>query len=184
MKFEKYIILLLFVCSCNKNINKIDMISDQIISEYAKEMEKKGLYVVGFGGGEKNGKINLFDVCFDVNQLLTIDTAREYIVNSTINLMNFINKDEKNEFFFEKFPVLNNIIHITIIGEEVEDFGLNNIQSVSLVSGKIFYKIRNKKTNATLLPPLIWVHEETFEEAQRILTQADRDRAHTIRTNF
>lgn len=158
------IFILLIISSCSSKISNVDKISNKIFSEYIPKIKKK-LHPAGLGGGEKNGKISLIDVTFTIEETLNIKKARELIIDASCSLLNIINKNPEYYSYFESSNPLHNI-HIAIIGKDNKIKDLDFVQFVLLINGRIYYKVKAEKPQ---FPPLVSIHEELFEEAEKII---------------
>jgi hypothetical protein len=144
-----------------------EKVRDKIFSQFVKQMKTKNLYAAGLGGGcTIDDKTNLLDVTFDYPFVLDINTSRKLIVESTETLLNLINSDLTNEKFYESFPAQVDIIMITIIGQKSE-IECDYIRSVDVIKGKVYYDTDDRTSKVMRL---IVVHEETYEEAKKILS--------------
>lgn len=160
-----YIFFALITNGCLEQRSESDKISDKIISQFVKKMKKKGLHAAGVGGGcTRDHKINLVDVTFDYHGLMDISHARVMIVDCTNELLEIINSNPKNVKYFVEFPVKVNLISTAIIGLSPDLQNNNYIKIVDNLNGNILYGTEHKK-------PFLIIHEETFEEAQKIVSQ-------------
>ncbi|MCH9626361.1 MAG: hypothetical protein S4CHLAM123_15580 [Chlamydiales bacterium] len=172
------LVLLLFICGCSDSRSECDKISGRILSQLAKQMRKENLRAVGSGGGcTTDKKINLVSMVFNYEKILDINTARSLIVKSAETLLNLISAHAEYENAFETFLNPIDIMYICIIGETPEGNNSKEIGGLQLIKGKIYYLIDNYKPFPREDGPLLTVHEETFEEAKRILE--DQNKAST-----
>ena len=162
-------IIYLAPCGCTNDLSEKDRVSHQILYQFTNQMKKEGLDAIGLGGGSNHGKINLIDICFNIQQVMDISSARKLMVCSIKKLLNIINSNEEFCANFEKLPVTEDVFHISIIGLTQKPDICNFVQIVTLVNGKIYYEIHNEKPS---FPPFTTIHEETFEEAKRILVES------------
>jgi hypothetical protein len=162
-----FFITMCSLCSCSDPRDEREKVRDRIFVEYAKKMKSKNLFVAGLGGGcTKDNKTNCIGVTFDYPFVLDIDTSRRLIVESTETLLDLINSDVSNAQFFENFPAQVDIIMISIIGQ-APDNGCDYIRSVSVIKGKVSY---NTDDPTGKIMPYLNVHEESYEEAKKILS--------------
>ena len=171
MKLFLILALIMFTCSCSlyHGRSKIDRVSDRILNQFAKKMNKEeGLYTVGFGGGQEDGKISLIEISFKIDQVLTLEEGRKLIVNSINELLDIINNNPKNEQFFKEFPASSEIVWISIFGSPPKNLNSNQIEVVSFRGSSIAYR---KEGPNGRYAPYVEVHEETFEEAERALSE-------------
>jgi len=137
-------------------------------------MCREGLAAAGKGGGySRDEKVNLIGITFDANQVMDMTVARDLIVKSITVLLDIINSNPKNKEYFEVFPVTAHITDNKIIGgvPQTPPVPDGYIWSVSAKEGKISYYTRDPYER---FGPRFDVHEETFEEAQRIVNQQKR----------
>lgn len=171
MKQKIYFILFFFLFPCcSSELSETDKIRNEIIKEFIDQSAKEGLYAAGIGGGEKDGKINLIDVCFDITCVMDINFGRKLLVERANALLKIVNSNEKYRDYFEHFPIDDRVLRLTIIGEKTINLSESFIQFVTLLDGRIYYKI-----DSDVIPrstPLITVYKETFEEAKQILQKA------------
>ena len=149
--------------------SKREIRRDRLLNQFAKKMNKEeGLYTVGFGGGQEDGKISLIEISFKIDQVLTLEEGRKLIVNSINELLDIINNNSKNEQFFKEFPASSEIVWISIFGSPPKNLNSNQIEVVSFRGSSIAYR---KEGPNGRYAPYIEVHEETFEEAERALSE-------------
>jgi len=161
------IITMCSLYSCSDPRDEREKVRDRIFVEYAKKMKSKDLFVAGLGGGcTKDNKTNCIEVTFDYPFILNIDTSRKLIVESTETLLNLIKSDPANEKFYESFPPNIDILMISIIGQKGA-IECDYIRSVDLMKGKVSYETDD---HTSKVMRLIVVHEETYEEAKKILS--------------
>ncbi len=167
---SKFIISICFFCllfGCSDPRSEIDKVSDRMLCQLAKHMEKKGLNAIGAGGGcTIDKKINDISMTFKYPKVMSMNEARELIVECIRTLLNLMNDNPDNKKYFEYFPVQDKIILISILGERCPT-DLNCIEAVSIIKGTIYYDINHP------LPQLgesyLTLKEESFEEAQDLL---------------
>ena len=161
-------LVLCFLYGCSDPRSEREKVRDRILVQFSKQMQKKGLYAAGLGGGcSISKKINLMDVTFDYYNVMNIESARRLIVESANALLTLINSDTSNEVYFEEFPARVDILLISIIGQ-IPDSKRDYIGSVSVIKGKVYY-CTDDPTGKVM--PFLDVHKETFEEAKSLLSQ-------------
>lgn len=157
----------LFCCFMFQN-NEREKVRSNIVAKFSQQMKREKLFIEGSGGGcNVDKKINLISVAFRYNKEIDIAIARKLIVNSVDFLLNLINSDLDNENYFEKFPFPVNQIDISIqaLGSEIKKS--NSIDLVCILNGVVRYAIDD---NIPEHRPYFTVHRETFEEAQKIVS--------------
>lgn len=168
MNLSRLIICFLFfsLSGCKDSRSEIDKISDHFLCQLAKQMRTKGLIAIGSGGGcTIDKKINLISMTFEFKNILTLDQARQLLVESVQALLILMNEDPSKKKYFESFPVSEKIISISIFGEECPN-DLECIDAVSIIKGKVYYYANNPMIRYS---PYLDLKEETFEEAQKIV---------------
>lgn len=155
-----------FFCGCEDPRSATDKIREEIISQFEKEMKKKDLYAVGTGGGCKDEKINLITVSFDYPAVMDLQLSRELIVTSLNVLIRIVNSNPRYSEHFEKYPVSIDIIHLCVVGRKSEKVEKNYVRTVSNFKGIINYRVETPK-----IGPYKTVHEETYEEAKKIVSE-------------
>jgi len=131
-------------------------------------MKGKGLRAAGIGGGcTIEGKINLMGVTFDYEKVMTLEEARELIVECSTELLRMVNSDPKAAQYFETFPVKENIFRIGIIGE-TPDAVRDHVRVVSISGGEIIYYADDLEKGESMS---IIVLKESFAEAQEIVNR-------------
>jgi len=143
---------------------------DRIFMEFTKKMKSKHLYAAGLGGGcTKDDKTNLMGVTFVYPYVLDIKTSRKLIVESTETLLDLINSDPAHAHFFENFPAQVDILMVSIIGE-APDCGSDYIRTVGVIKGEVSYDTDDPTRKVM---PFLNVHEETYEEAKKVLANEE-----------
>jgi len=161
-------LILCFLSGCSDPRCEREKVRDRILIQFSKQMQKKGLYAAGLGGGcTINKKINLIDVSFDYDEVMDLDSARKLIVESTKHLLDLINSDGNIKEYFEVFPVDVDILSISIMGQ-IPDSSRDYIRLVFVLKGIVYYYTDDP---AGKVMPFLDVHEETFEEAKKIVSK-------------
>jgi len=160
----RLVILICFFSSCSEPKSNREKWRDKTLVLFAKHMKGKGLRAAGIGGGctvEK--KINLMGVTFDYNKVMSIDEARELIVECSNELLRMVNSDPNAAQYFENFPIKENILEVAVIGKSSESI-TGNIKFVFTNDGRIIYIADDE---SRMPKPVI--HQESFAEAQEIV---------------
>jgi hypothetical protein len=148
----------------NFEISELDYTSNQVIVDFAKKMQKKELHACGLGGREDKGKVMDFEVVFQYGKVLDIPTARGLIVETILLFVDEINNNEAVRKYLHHYPFTPHDVIVAILpdcsssDEEDSDFVRTSAQL-----GRISYY--GKKN------PYVDLHEETFEEARKILNK-------------
>ena len=186
MKIIKIRILLLKVVLLSSLLSSCDFIStDKILKknyvrdeDYSKTANKvtrevarklkqeKGLHCAGKGGAMMSD-IQEMALSFDLFQEVDLSEARELLVYATTEYLNAINQSREVRPYLHNYPFLpeNVKIMIWIHKPDGHDVPIGSIDFMSSVNGRLIYKMTtsiqpysNKK-----------IHEETYEEALKIL---------------
>jgi hypothetical protein len=164
--------LIIFICACcfffgcSDSRSITDMVSDRILCQLAKEMKKKGLIAIGSGGGcTIDKKINDISMTFAYGKVLSLNHARELMVESIQILLKLINSNPDNKQYFEHFPAPVEIIVISILSEPCPT-DPECVEAVSILKGKIYYDVNHPIPH---IAPYLTLKEESFEEALKIV---------------
>lgn len=164
---EIALFILLLITACNPiHSQQRARVSSEIIDDFVKKMEKKGLCVVGTGGAELHGKTTEIIVSFNISHFLTIDEARCLIVDAISEIQAITNAKTNASKFFNEFPVSSNIFDISIAGKSLDVSDRIHIEIVDVSRGVIYYKTNNPDPKNLRYMTIL---EETFEEAQKIV---------------
>lgn len=161
-----FILLLITACKNPIHSQQRARVSSEIIHDFVKKMEKKGLYAVGIGGAELHGKTTEIIVSFNVSQFLTVDVARCLIVNAISEILEITNVKPNANKYFDEFPISPKIFDIAIAGNSPQRGDMDHIVIVSASRGKIYYRTNNPNPAILMYYTVL---EETFEEAQKIV---------------
>ena len=140
-------------------------LTDKIKAVTAKEIHKRfELRCIGTGGGDAHDVSMLF-MAFKSYEPFDIQRGRKLIVDCVNEYLKNVNENEQVRPYLHNYPFLPENIEMVIFGPNlIED--PPNLKSVSLREGVIEYRI--KKTENS---PLENTHEETFQEALKILEE-------------
>lgn len=146
-------------------ISELDYTSNQVIVDFAKKMQKKGLHACGLGGREDKGRIMDFKVTFQYDKVLDVSTARKLVVETILLLVEEINNNEAVRKYLYHYPFTSEDVIVAILpdcsklgAEEDVDF-----VRVSAHLGQISYYGKEN--------PYVDLHEETFAEAKQTLNK-------------
>lgn len=154
-------------------LSELDSCSNQVIVDFAKKMQAKGLRACGLGGREDNGKLMDFQVSFQYGQALDVPSARRLLMETAILFLEEVNHNEKVQKYLVHYPFTPYDVIISIL----PGFGITDKKerdsSVHVRSqlGRISYYITNDPVK-----PWVDLCEETFEEALKILQDEDMNR--------
>ena len=168
MVFMKRLLLLLLplLASCShKEIGSGDVGYYSIFTYAAKVQKEKGWLIHHYGGGFHE-KIDEIYMSFSIRQHVTIDEARRLMVTTIGDFLTHVNQDERVKPFLNPYPYTSDSLDIGLAFVDDEYIMLYNheLAFVLLKKGKIVYCIRGDGM-------LEDIHEETLEEAYRIVEQ-------------
>lgn len=172
VKILCFLILLFLQPSCfsmsnsSFKISELDDISNQITVDFAKKMQKKGLHACGLGGREDQGKIIDFKVSFQYNKTLDISSARRLIVETVLLFLEEINSNARVQQYLSHYPFTPDDVIISILPDcsVLNEKECSSSIIVKIFLGKISYCVDDE-----IVMPLHHLHEESFEEARKIV---------------
>ena len=168
MKILSSIILMLMMLTGCSSKYPCDKPFHRILGAWVKESKKIGLVAVGTGGGIKDEKIRSLGVSFETKEMMSLETAREKMIECYGLLLNILDQYPEYDEFFSEGEFNINIASFDIGGPIPEDPHIDYISAALLVLGNISYYRLDPETNSY---PSIEVHEETYEEALEIVQQ-------------
>jgi hypothetical protein len=172
----KYLFLslsLFFVYSCAEQSQETlfkrerDKRVHNALSGFTTAMLKKGIYAVGLGEGidHSNGKQNYIGVTFNIEKLPSVDFARKIEVETIQECLRYINHEEGIKDYIAEYPYPLKFIRIGFISHHPQE----GLFSVSNCENELIYR----KDGPEQPGPSIIVHEESYEEAVRILAEQE-----------
>ena len=169
MKTVLFVSLLLIVSSCGagRPIGKTT-IAHNIRAEVAKKIEEEtGLSLMGTGGGMMR-QIQMMALSFQCHDQLTIDQARELLIYCSEKFLSEVNSNEQVKPYLQNYPFRAKNIEIRIFIRESDEHPARegSLAIATSVDGRLDYDVRQSG-----LPPLKTIHEETYEQALRILSE-------------
>lgn len=148
--------------------SELNYTSDHVIVDFAKKMQKKNLYACGISGREDKGKIIDFKVSFQYGRILDIPSARSLIVETVLLFVEEINNNKEVHKYLYHYPFTSNDVIVTIL----PDFSiLSDKECASSVIVKAYLGRINYCVDDGVARPFVDLHQETFEEARKILHQ-------------
>jgi hypothetical protein len=131
-----------------------------------KLQQEKGLVLVGTGGGMM-GDIQMMAMGFNFYQIVDIKTARTLLVDSVEEYLSDINANQEVRPFLHNYPFTAENIEIAIYFyiSEGSNVPLDKITIAAAEQGKLVYYIDDPEKYT-----LKDIHEETYEEALRIVS--------------
>ena len=174
MKYCYFLLLFLFLAGCsisnskNYQVPEYEKMADRITAKTAKKIEKEtGLRLCGTGGGMMN-HIRMMAMSFDCSHEIDIEQARELVLHCANEYLNAINSNEEIRPHLVQYPFMpkNVQIDIFIHPSDQREIPTGSLVVVSTSYGMISYMVRG--TGSERLKD---VHEETYEEAVKIVEQ-------------
>ena len=154
---------LLALTSCDLNHSEEHVIGI-VKSEFIKDVKQKGLTPFMTGGGlGKNFEIAVGFECF---QKVNISDARKLGVGCALAMLKKYNTNKKFREKTPYYPLKTKDIMILIgfRNEDGKSMKSSYVANMGISSGKVRYRYCDKKTGK-----LVKFHEETFEEALKIV---------------
>lgn len=147
-------------------ISELDYTSNQVMVDFAKKMQEKGLHACGLGGREDKGKIMDFKLSFQYGHVLDVPSARRLIVETISLFVEEINKNEAVRKYLYRYPFTSNDVIVSILPNYsiLNDKECSSSVIVRAYLGRISYCVDDET-----VMPLHHLHDETFEEAVKIL---------------
>ncbi len=162
------LIFLVFIsCTTEYGMNERDRQICLMVKDFASEQISKDMYFAGIGQGvdHENDKHNFIKVVLNKEKIEGIQEARQLLVGTIINFVNYINQRESVQPYLavRPFSVKNIEVAIDVPGAES-----GGIEFVFNIENKLYYYASNKDPE---ILKAVKLHEETFEEAVEILKQ-------------
>lgn len=137
------------------------------IEEFYSEIKADSMALIGIGGGvnHDNGKENYIKISLQRKAAFTVDCARGFIVPYAKRFLEILNNKEGIQNYIDVYPFDMSHFCMSILSQENPDEE-SCIDMISASENMIYYRF----SNAPGKPPIL-IHEETFEEAQRIVAE-------------
>ena len=155
----------------NQNDKKREKYERQIEKKITLKMEKRGFQITAEGGSVKDGKISLLIYSFASKKNFVLSSARKELVSSTTILLDLINSTPKYRPYLYDNPFSVANVNLSIGGEVPEGKKFDYLWYFYVDKGVCYYW---EKADESLYPREKLVHQETYEEALRIVGLADR----------
>ncbi len=141
-------------------ISQRERLAYKIMNSFAHILEKEGFATTSVGGGQKEGKQDMLDMGFRLQEVLTIESGRKYCVEKSLQFLDYINSKKDFQKYLIEYPLSLKHIAIIISGNDPCENHSNEIKTVMLVNGKVCYfpKVRSHPTSGP-------VYQESFEDA-------------------
>ena len=160
------IFTLIFNLAANVKIDfreEIKKISSVFIQEIENEHQ---IYCIGEGGHMAND-LEGITLSFIAYREGSIEEARKIEVCAIQKLTQLINANKKLRPYLREYPFPTHRVEICLSYKEKDNnYYPNNLAYISHINGILRYRSQDLST-----PKLILLHQETFEEALKIVTQ-------------
>ena len=177
------LIALLFIgafsacASSDKNDKMREKYTEQIEKKFASKMKKKGFVIGAEGGSVKEGKISFLTYSFASKKTFTIDDARKALVESVEILLSIINTNPKYQNYLHESPFSLDNVNLFIGGTVPEGKQADYIWYCNAKKGVCYYW---EKADESLYPDAKLIHEETYEEALKIVAASKENELNSI----
>jgi hypothetical protein len=160
-----WICLLSFFGFSSNSLSREEKVVYQVMSDFAENKINDGLEAVGTGlaeekVGEKKGKLKLLKMSFQINNSLTINTARKIGIDIVNQFLSYVNNNKKLEPFLIECPLTEKNVRISISGKNCDETDNTCVKSVSVGEGYVRYY-----SNEITPPNHGLILKETYEEA-------------------
>lgn len=162
-------LFLFFQVACYSS-DKVDL-SYKIMNSYAAKQKKERNLRLSCIGGSWPTDIHVLDVDFDTNLYVDVPQARKLIVPCIKEFLDQINSDKQIRPYLHDYPstVKNIGLGISFSNKKTgRCITYPYIAYVFTLKGKIYY---NYYSNSEAWTPLEDAHEESYEEALRIVQE-------------
>lgn len=165
--------LFCFGCSSIPHVNHAKEVKlvTQIQAKLAKRLASKHhLSLSGDVTAMPGGVIKEVGLLFHSHRILSIEEAREILVDCVQEFLSEINTNEEIRPFLENYPFTPKNIDIAIFIKDSNGIGVYdpNLNTVSASSGKLYYKTVSKDDTFNYKSE----YKETFDEAFKLVNQA------------
>lgn len=153
-------IIMSMVCSQSMNLPQREQIAYHLMDDFSQNLHIPGLRAIGSGlkGDKIYGKLGVLDVCFETDEVLTINSARALCVECIDRFITYLSDKQELAPHLTKFPVSREQVAILITGADAKEGPF--IKTVIGRAGKIRY------FDKPLGPPTFgFICEDTYEEA-------------------
>lgn len=152
----------------------------KITREFAHKLEPEGLSLCGMGRAinHANLKTKSIGIDFQINEILTVEKARELIVQYVPLYLAALNADEELADCLDEVPFPMRRLSFAIDGKMLSPDDCQHVASVACYGEKIVYYSNDPDIK---VEKFFRLHEETFEEAEHIVaaqsksTQAEQE---------
>ncbi len=179
MKIKCLIFFLLMLSACGDKYDfahepKYVHLAYGIMNKTAIELNKeKKMELIKIGGAMMH-EVEELDMSFVFSEKLELKQARELMVFTVSLLLKNVNTNEEIRPYLIHYPFTAKDLYICLVSSQDQ---YNTIDVISSSSGKIRYKISGE-------PMSIQIHEETYEEALKIIEKEKEDSNCNRNTNL
>ena len=176
MRYVYLVIVILSLSACNNSppiksyeIPEHEKIADRITARTVQKIEAEtGLRLMGIGGGMMN-QVRMMAISFEQLGEITMEQGRELVIYCMNEYLSAINGSEEIRPFLVHYPFITKDIQIDIYirKQDRREVSIGTLCVVGAIKGKLQYDIKQPG-----LPSLRQVHEETYDEAVKILETA------------
>jgi len=150
-------------------------LSDEIVVEHRNAVLKPRNLPINLLGGGNDGDIRSTNIGVVVKKPLTIEEGRRLVVTLAEDLIKRYNSSQKIRPLLKTYPYTPNNINYKISCTTNGDLWVlqnpqhpeNEISHISMNRGQLYYYVNLSKECV----PLKQIHEETYEEAKKILAE-------------
>lgn len=157
-----YLIFLSFLFGLGNPDHSV--IAKNVVIKFNKDIAKnKGLKMANYGGGMIRG-IERYLIDYDCTTKLTVNQARELLVDFTESFLTYVNSSEAVSYLY-KYPYDENDfnLHINFVNSPYKFVNDGNLAKVHLYNGWIWYAEYDSDTFND-------IKKETYAEAYEIVT--------------
>jgi len=158
-------------CGPREELSREEELAFQIRSKVAhKLVAKYDMKMIGFSAAMPEGVINNLGLLFQVFRVLTIEEAREILVDGVQEFLSEINSNEEIRPYLKVYPFTpkNITIDVYVSGSKGEDVYDPNIEAAIVSRGKLWYATKDKNQKYGYKSE----YEESFEEAVKLVSEA------------
>lgn len=163
------VLTLVFLVACAPRYSDLSISereTNKVIDKFALQMQKRGMYPIGFGGSENEGKTTVISLTFQIDEVCDIDAVRKVLVGTTLGFLDCINSTPALRDYLCVYPFTPKQVEIIIVPKSPDRRDTPYISIAGAYAGTIRYKTDHPDPDNL---QLITLKQETFEEAVEIL---------------
>lgn len=159
------VVSLLALCSCQKIVTEQECAATRLSTSYAKELEKKDLYLLQ-GGGSITDKINNLRSFYGKVGYFNVEEARKLYMETLEGYIAKANSCDEIQPFLRDHPFTHDNIELalTFFDGDKSLAPPPYIASVLMIKNNIYYSIFKLRTRTLEI-----IYREPYEEAFRIV---------------